>query len=65
MARALKVSIGQCSDKGRKHINQDFHGAVLPDARSLASKGASIVLADGVEATTRSLRQVGRTNCTS
>ena len=48
MARALKVSIGQASDKGRKEINQDFHGAMLPEGRQLQSKGVAIVIADGV-----------------
>ncbi len=48
MASALKVSIGQASDKGRKDINQDFHGAILPEGPRLHSKGAAIVLADGI-----------------
>ena len=48
MARALKVSVGQASDKGRKEINQDFHGAMLPEGRQLQSKGVAIVIADGV-----------------
>ena len=48
MARELKVSIGQHSDKGRKESNQDFHGAVIPPQPSLGSKGVAVALADGI-----------------
>ena len=44
----LQISIGQCSDKGRKAINQDFHGALIPNEPLLGSKGIAIVLADGI-----------------
>ncbi len=48
MSRALKISIGQHSDKGRKEINQDFHGALIPEQPLLGSKGIAIALADGI-----------------
>src|SRR5215813_13202248 len=48
MARELKISIGQCSDKGRKQINQDFHGALIPKEPLLSVKGIAVVLADGI-----------------
>ena len=48
MARELKVSIGQHSDKGRKETNQDFHGAVIPNEPLLSLKGVAVVLADGI-----------------
>jgi hypothetical protein len=32
MPRELKISIGQHSDKGRKEINQDFHGALIRES---------------------------------
>ena len=48
MERALAVSIGQCSDKGRKDINQDFHGAIVPTGTPLSLKGIVLALADGV-----------------
>ncbi|HKG77537.1 MAG TPA: bifunctional protein-serine/threonine kinase/phosphatase [Beijerinckiaceae bacterium] len=48
MARALAVSIGQHSDKGRKESNQDFHGALIPDGPALALKGIVVALADGI-----------------
>src|SRR5512140_1507831 len=48
MSRDLKISIGQYSDKGRKEINQDFHGALMPKEPLLSSKGIAIVLADGI-----------------
>src|SRR6185312_16751417 len=48
MTRGLRVSVGQHSDKGRKPINQDFHGVLLPDEPLLSTKGISIVLADGI-----------------
>ena len=30
MGRHLKVAVGQYSDKGRKALNQDFHGVCIP-----------------------------------
>jgi serine/threonine protein phosphatase PrpC len=48
MARELRISIGQHSDKGRKKSNQDFHGAVIPDQPLLGSKGVALALADGI-----------------
>lgn len=48
MSPGLQVSVGQYSDKGRKPINQDFHGALIPDEPLLGLKGIAIVLADGI-----------------
>jgi serine/threonine protein phosphatase PrpC len=48
MPRELQISIGQHSDKGRKQINQDFHGALIPGEPLLSLKGVAIVLADGI-----------------
>jgi len=48
MSRALKISIGQHSDKGRKEVNQDFHGAMIPNEPLLTLKGIAIALADGI-----------------
>lgn len=48
MAGKLAVSVGQHSDPGRKDRNQDFHGALLPEGRVLASKGVALALADGI-----------------
>jgi len=48
MARELKISVGQHSDKGRKETNQDFHGALIPKEPLLSLKGIAIVLADGI-----------------
>jgi serine/threonine protein phosphatase PrpC len=44
----LKLSIGQHSRRGRKETNQDFHGALIPEAEAAALKGIAIVLADGI-----------------
>jgi serine/threonine protein phosphatase PrpC len=46
--RQLSVSIGQHSDKGRKPLNQDFHGAWVPAEPLLSSKGIAIAIADGI-----------------
>lgn len=46
--RELRISIGQCSDKGRKEANQDFHGALIPVAPLLGLKGIAVALADGI-----------------
>lgn len=48
MSTQLHVSIGQCSDKGVKPINQDFHAVLVPPPAQLASKGIAIALADGI-----------------
>lgn len=48
MTNPLKISIGQYSDKGRKDVNQDFHGLYIPDDHLLTSKGIAVVLADGI-----------------
>ncbi len=48
MPNSLNISIGQGTDKGRKEINQDFHGAYTPKEPQLTSKGIAIALADGI-----------------
>jgi len=48
MEQALAVSIGQYSNKGRKDLNQDFHGALVPTGTQLALKGIALALADGI-----------------
>ena len=48
MARELKISVGQHSDKGRKESNQDFHGALIPGRPLLGLKGIALALADGI-----------------
>jgi serine/threonine protein phosphatase PrpC len=48
MAQSLRVTLGQHSRAGRKALNQDFHGAVLPTGPRLATKGIAIAIADGI-----------------
>lgn len=48
MTHQLNISSGQYSDKGRKGVNQDFHGLYIPDDHLLTSKGIAVVLADGI-----------------
>ena len=48
MSGQLAISIGQYSDKGRKEVNQDFYGALIPDEPLLGLKGIAVVLADGI-----------------
>lgn len=48
MAHQLQVTVGQCSDKGRKASNQDFHGVFMPAEPQLSAKGIAIALADGI-----------------
>lgn len=48
MATSLRIAVGQHSEAGRKPVNQDFHGAVLPNGPLLASKGVALALADGI-----------------
>lgn len=48
MTKQLQVAVGQYSDKGRKSLNQDFHGVMIPQNSLLESKGIAIALADGI-----------------
>lgn len=48
MSRHLQVAVGQYSDKGRKELNQDFHGVCIPREPQLGAKGIAIALADGI-----------------
>ena len=48
MSNQLKITSGQQSDKGRKEINQDFYGIVVPTEPLLSAKGIAIALADGI-----------------
>jgi serine/threonine protein phosphatase PrpC len=48
MARSLRVTIGQHSDKGVKETNQDFHGAMIPPEPGLTLKGIAVGIADGI-----------------
>lgn len=45
--KTLAVSIGQYSSAGVKPINQDFHGAVVPEQPLLTTKGIAVAIADG------------------
>ncbi|MEZ5700895.1 MAG: protein kinase [Burkholderiaceae bacterium] len=48
MPRSLSVSIGQHTSKGRKAVNQDFHGACVPAEPLLSTKGIALAIADGI-----------------
>jgi serine/threonine protein phosphatase PrpC len=48
MSEILAVSVGQYSDRGRKDINQDFHGVLVPKEPLLSTKGIVIAIADGI-----------------
>jgi len=48
VSHQLKIAVGQHTDKGRKSINQDFHGIYIPQEPLLSSKGICIALADGI-----------------
>jgi serine/threonine protein phosphatase PrpC len=45
---ALRISLGQHSDKGIKPLNQDFHGGYVPADDLLSSKGIALAVADGI-----------------
>jgi len=44
----LKLLVGQHSRAGRKALNQDFHGASVPEGPLLHTKGVAVALADGI-----------------
>ncbi|MCJ2135745.1 bifunctional serine/threonine-protein phosphatase/kinase [Methylobacterium sp. J-026] len=42
------MSVGQHSAAGRKDVNQDFHGLLVPTPPALGLKGIVVALADGI-----------------
>ena len=48
MSSGPHLSIGQHSERGRKAVNQDFHGSCMPHGRQLAVKGVALAVADGI-----------------
>ena len=48
MTRALRIHLGQFSDRGIKPANEDFHGALIPEGEALTLKGAAFAIADGM-----------------
>ncbi|WP_225615973.1 bifunctional protein-serine/threonine kinase/phosphatase [Methylomonas albis] len=48
MSGKLSITVGQYSDKGRKPLNQDFHGVYIAKEPQLSAKGIAIALADGI-----------------
>ncbi|MCV6604199.1 MAG: bifunctional protein-serine/threonine kinase/phosphatase, partial [Porticoccaceae bacterium] len=44
----LTTSIGQYSCAGQKPLNQDFHGALVPQGSELFLKGITLAIADGI-----------------
>lgn len=48
MKKQLSASIGSYSIAGRKAINQDFHGSIIPDNDLLNTKGIVLAVADGI-----------------
>ncbi|TFF17954.1 bifunctional protein-serine/threonine kinase/phosphatase [Jiella endophytica] len=44
----LAVSLGGCSEAGRKPANQDFFGAIVPRPPALGLKGIAVAIADGI-----------------
>lgn len=48
MPNQLNLAVGQYSDKGRKDINQDVFGIVIPKEPQLSLKGVAVALADGI-----------------
>jgi len=48
MSHTLRVTLGQHADRGRKPVQQDFHGACVPLEPQLGSKGIALAVADGI-----------------
>jgi serine/threonine protein phosphatase PrpC len=46
--KTLRVTLGQHSLAGAGPVNQDFHGAMLPEGSVRVSKGIAVALADGI-----------------
>ncbi|WP_295851408.1 bifunctional protein-serine/threonine kinase/phosphatase [uncultured Xylophilus sp.] len=49
MSTSLRITLGQHSEPGADGgVNQDFHGALLPEGRLRTTKGVAVALADGI-----------------
>ena len=48
MAKLLRLALGQHSAAGAQPVNQDFHGAALPEGLARHTKGIALALADGI-----------------
>jgi len=48
MGQSLRVTLGQHSLAGAGAVNQDFHGAMLPEGSLQISKGIAVAIADGI-----------------
>ncbi len=48
MTTGPSVTIGQCSEAGRKARNDDSYGVVVPEPALLETKGIAMVIADGM-----------------
>lgn len=46
--KALCISIGSATNKGKKDINQDFLGCQIPPEPLLTTRGVSLAIADGI-----------------
>jgi len=46
--KALSVSIGSATSKGKKAINQDFLGHQIPAEPLLTTRGVTLAIADGI-----------------
>ena len=48
MRKALRITLGQHSLASAGSVNQDFHGAMLPEGSLRTSKGIAVAIADGI-----------------
>lgn len=48
MKKQLSIRVGQHTSPGRKNVNQDFHGCLIPKDPQLTTKGIAVAIADGI-----------------
>lgn len=48
LMKALSISIGRATNKGKKDINQDFLGCRIPTEPLLTTRGVVLAIADGI-----------------
>jgi len=48
VAQLLRLALGQHSAAGAQPLNQDFHGATVPEGLARHTKGIALALADGI-----------------
>lgn len=48
MRKTIAITVGTCTDKGQKPLNQDYHAYRVPNSTLMVTKGIALAIADGI-----------------